>query len=89
MMDTPEPFDTNGNRIIKGDWVLFEEAPEVLLSDLPSKDQTAIKLQAKVPMQIVDFDQYGYVELEFIGNNDGRFHTIWIEPKYLFKIENS
>lgn len=82
-------IDRNGISLVVGDWVLFEEAPEVLLRDLPPEDQAEIKLQANVPMQVVAFDDYGFAEMEFIGKNGGTFHTIWVEPKYIIKVNAS
>lgn len=86
MSEFCDPVDQNGNKIEVGDTVLYEEAPVSLLRNLPAEDQEAIKFQAGKPMEILAFDQYGYVELEFFAS-DGAIHTIWIQPEFLYKIE--
>lgn len=86
-----KPVEGHGVLIKEGDWVMFAEAPASLLKDLPDEDQAAISLQAGKPMQIVGFDEYGYVEIEFTHINEGDHtigcHTIWVEPKDLFKVD--
>lgn len=81
-----KPVDSHGALIKEGDWVMFTDAPVSLLRGLPDEDQAAIRLQAGKTMQIVGFDKYGYVEMEFTGPR-GTYHTIWVEPKNLFKVK--
>lgn len=86
-MKNDSTYDANGVLILEGDWVMFTEAPASLLNGLPAEDQKAIKLQAGKSMQVIGFDEYGYVEMEFT-EIDGTYHAIWIEPKKLFKIKS-
>ena len=82
-----EPIDSNGNLISEGDWVFFEQAPETLLEGLPVEDQENIKLQTKVPIQVIGFDPYGNVEMMWSNEDETRFTTIWVAPSNLFKTD--
>lgn len=77
-------LDADGTSLQEGDLVVFLSAPDELLSNLPSEDQSAIRAQVGKSLTVQGFDQYGHVELEF-KSEEGAFHSIWVKPSYLRK----
>ena len=77
-------LDVNGEILLEGDSVVLLNAPDELLSDLPSEDQADIKAQAGKAMLVQGFDEHGHVELEF-KSEDEMIHFIWVKPLYLRK----
>jgi hypothetical protein len=81
-LDTPT--DRNGTAVAIGDAVAYVEATQGLLRGLPAEDQVAIKQQVGKVLEIVGFNDYGKLELEFI-DHAGIHHTIWVEGSCVVK----
>lgn len=77
-------LDADGETLKKGDFVILLNAPDELLSNLPTEDQMAIKDQVGKTIPVQDFGENGDVELEF-ESEDETIHFIWINPSHLRK----
>lgn len=81
-----EPLDCEGQKINIGDDVSLVKITDKLLDDLPIYDQEAIKSQIGNIFKVSEFDDYGFVEIEFEYkgiDSEVTFHTIWLEPRCL------
>lgn len=62
-------LDADGKILQEGDSVILLNAPDELLSDLPSEDQAAIKTQTGMAMSVQGFDEHSHVELAFTSED--------------------
>jgi len=84
------PIDCEGNIIVIGDKVILVNVTEHLLKDLPNKDKDAINAHIENIFDLIEFDDYGLVQLDFEHKSpDGEvtFHSIWVEPSCLKKLK--
>jgi len=65
-----------------GDKVLLTELPPGLLDNLPVEDQRAISEIVGKPILLVDFEDDGRAELEFV-DSEGVIHFIYINPEFI------
>jgi len=84
MKSKDQVLDVNGEILREGDPVVLLNAPDELLSDLPSEDRADIKAQVGKAMLVQSFDDHGHVELEF-KSEDEMMHFIWVKPLCLRK----
>lgn len=84
-MKLHEPYDHVGKLLEIGDRVIVRSIPHQLIHDLPEEDIEAIESQLGKSLVISGFNEYGYVELDFV-DSVGTMHTIWIEPASVVRI---
>lgn len=83
-MKLHEPYDHVGKVLEIGDRIVVRGIPHELIHDIPEEDVEAIKSQTGKTLVISGFNEYGYVELDFVDSVN-TMHTIWIEPTCLEK----
>jgi hypothetical protein len=78
----PEIMKRGSKKLKPGDKVLLTQLPPGLLSGLPREDQRAISEIVGKPILLVEFDDDGRAELEFVDRNEV-FHYIYVDPKFI------
>ena len=78
--------DINGSPIRTGEVVVLCDVPPELVRGLPDDDIRAIKAQVGARMEVVGFDSFGNVELEFASSAD-TFHTVFVSGQILKKVD--
>ena len=72
-----------------GDLVILTQLPPGLLDGLPEDDQRAIRAIVGRPIVLVEYDDLGWVELEFDDPFESRTetsshtHSIWVAPEFI------
>jgi hypothetical protein len=62
--------------------VILLEVPTGLVDDLPLEDQRAIRAVVGKPVVLVEYDECGRAELEFVDES-GNNHSIWVAPAFI------
>jgi hypothetical protein len=75
-------------KVAAGDSVKIVEIPAYLPLGLPQEDQYAIQAQVGKTLTILDFNQSGEAEFEFVDEATGSIHTIWLSPYFLEKLSS-
>ena len=65
-----------------GTKVVLEKLPPGLLEGLLASDQRAIKRIVGKPVHLLEYDELGRAELEFMDKN-GNVHSIWVGPEFI------
>ena len=69
-----------------GDSVVLTELPPGLVRGLPRSAQKAIAAIVGKPVLLLEFDENGDAELEFVAGR-GHIHSIHVNPKYIVPAE--
>jgi hypothetical protein len=66
--------------------VILNELPPGLTRGLPRTDQEAIASTVGLPVRLVEYDEDGRAELEFVDSR-GINHSIFVDPRYLRAVD--
>ena len=70
-----------------GEKVVLLGVPPGFVDDLPRSDQLAITAAIGTMVLLLDYDDDGRAEVEFI-EADGAIHSIFVDPKYIVDPED-
>jgi hypothetical protein len=68
-----------------GTKVVLRAIPPGLLTDLPASDQSAITQVVGESVLLVEYDELGRAELEFVDSR-GTIHYIYVKPEFISSV---